>query len=140
MIRSFCSMLRGTFLNSARPEPWRTRHGETAFPAIPGGRLRQRCGHLCKRWQENLMQPSPFNCASFVAAVVGLALAAALPQTVATSTRESPPSRIGPAITVEIASPENHQRRIIAIDQPFLVVVTNVSPQPLRIWRDWCSW
>lgn len=33
--------------------------------------------------------------------------------------------------------------RIITLSQPsqhFHVVVTNVSAQPIRLWREWCSW
>ena len=44
------------------------------------------------------------------------------------------------ALTVEIASPEHFGRRLLVIDQGFPVIVSNVSNQPVRVWRDWCSW
>ena len=54
--------------------------------------------------------------------------------------RQPPPSNAPASIAVEISSPEHCRRRVLAIDQGFLVVVTNVSAAPVRVWRDWCSW
>jgi hypothetical protein len=52
----------------------------------------------------------------------------------------APLTSAAPSITVEIASPEHFHKRVIALDQPIPVVITNISKQPLGIWRDWCSW
>lgn len=52
----------------------------------------------------------------------------------------SPPASAAPSTTIEIGSPEHFHKRIIALDQPIAVVITNISKQPLGIWRDWCSW
>ncbi len=58
----------------------------------------------------------------------------------ASPTRQAAPAGAPAAITVAIASPEHFGRRVLAIDQGILVVVTNVSAAPVRVWRDWCSW
>ena len=47
------------------------------------------------------------------------------------------------AITVSIAVPEQGGQRSIqshGTDPHFHVVIRNVSAQPQRIWREWCSW
>jgi hypothetical protein len=48
-------------------------------------------------------------------------------------------------ISVRIVPTSFHEKggRVIALYKPadhFHVVLTNVSDQPIRLWRDWCSW
>jgi len=55
---------------------------------------------------------------------------------VATAAGDSP-------ITVSIAIPNNrHNERQLDYntDKLFHVIVTNTSDEPIRIWREWCSW
>jgi hypothetical protein len=45
-----------------------------------------------------------------------------------------------PQLSVRIV-PTNHKEKAgRVIDGTFHVVVTNVSKQPVRLWKDWCSW
>jgi hypothetical protein len=41
-----------------------------------------------------------------------------------------------------MSAPENDVRAITLFTpaQHFYVVVTNVSQEPIRLWREWCSW
>jgi len=73
---------------------------------------------------------------SFVVITLGLGLTIVC----AVPVRQPPPANAPASITVEISSPEHFRRRVLAIDQGFLVVVNNVSAAPVRVWRDWCSW
>ena len=73
---------------------------------------------------------------SFVVITLGLGLTIVC----AAPVRQPPPANAPASITVEISSPEHFRRRVLAIDQGFLVVVNNVSAAPVRVWRDWCSW
>lgn len=46
----------------------------------------------------------------------------------------------GPPISVRIVPTSHREKTGRAIGGRFHVVVTNVSPRPIRLWRDWCSW
>src|SRR5262245_12383625 len=68
--------------------------------------------------------------AALVAALIPSALQAAA----------APPRR---TLAVAIAVPEHLGRRPISLGaraEVFHVVITNVSEQPVRLWREWCSW
>jgi hypothetical protein len=80
-----------------------------------------------------------------VLAMIVLGLSSAMSG--ATARQEEPPPAASPrtaqvpqSLTVEIACPEHFHRRVLAPEQGFLVVVTNTSKEPVRVWRDWCSW
>ncbi len=48
-----------------------------------------------------------------------------------------------PALTVTIAEPLYQQQRALGVggkESHFYVVVANVSKQPQKVWRDYCSW
>ncbi len=48
-----------------------------------------------------------------------------------------------PTLIVSVATPKVHgvqEIKFDAADSTLSVVVTNVSDQPVRLWRDWCSW
>jgi hypothetical protein len=69
-------------------------------------------------------------------AALALAVAAVAPARSAVA----PPSR---ALAVSLAVPEHLGRRPVQVGpraEVFHVVVTNVSRQPVRLWREWCSW
>lgn len=104
---------------------------------------------------QKLMRAAPIKTLSIVAIMIGISLAMQRAAAIDVTQNESPqanPKNTTPAqlvppaqanrdlLSVEIASPEHFHRRVITIDQPFLVVLTNTSPKPLRVWRDWCSW
>jgi len=60
-------------------------------------------------------------------------------------TQEHPPgtSAAAPALTVTIAEPLYQKQRALSVgskESCFHVVVTNVSKQPQKVWREWCSW
>lgn len=50
--------------------------------------------------------------------------------------REQP----GPALAVRIVPSAYRERAGRSIGGRFHVVVTNVSKQPVRLWKEWCSW
>ncbi len=71
---------------------------------------------------------------------LALGLAAFRLEALDPSDAASQPDATTAGISIEIAAPEHFHKRIIALDEPLPVVVTNTSKQPVRIWRDWCSW
>jgi len=45
-----------------------------------------------------------------------------------------------PSLVVSIALPALHGQRRLPLGESVAVVVLNVSKEPIRVWRDWCSW
>jgi len=43
-------------------------------------------------------------------------------------------------LLLSVALPKSHGKRHLQAGGPFDTVVTNLSPEPIRVWRDWCSW
>jgi hypothetical protein len=53
----------------------------------------------------------------------------------------APPEGSPGALRIEIAVPAcGQQQRSFWIDQPLMVVVTNISGEPVRVWGEQCSW
>jgi hypothetical protein len=66
------------------------------------------------------------------------------PATATPAQSSSPPNSAAapspaPALSVAIAQPMHHGERWLDV-RGFHVVVTNLSKQPQKVWRDWCSW
>jgi hypothetical protein len=45
-----------------------------------------------------------------------------------------------PSLSIRIVPTSHDETTGRAIQGPFHVVVTNVSKQPVRLWKEWCSW
>jgi hypothetical protein len=45
-----------------------------------------------------------------------------------------------PSLLVGIAAPEHFGVRDVSLSKPIPVVLANLGKEPIRLWRDWCSW